>query len=133
MKKQKKIFVDMSATIIHHGHIRILKKASKYGQVIVGLTKDKDLIKYKMINPEIKFINRAEILESVKYVKKVIPSNFIISDKFLYKNNIDLVVNGGDYKKRKFKIRSICFNRTKNISSSKIRKLVVKNYEKNKK
>ena len=71
MKKQKKIFVDMSATIIHHGHIRILKKASKYGQVIVGLTKDKDLIKYKMINPEIKFINRAEILESVSGIRRL--------------------------------------------------------------
>ena len=25
----KKILVDMSATLIHHGHIRLLKKANK--------------------------------------------------------------------------------------------------------
>jgi len=123
----------MSATIIHHGHIRLLKKASKYGKVIVGLTRDKDLIKHKKINPEIKFKNRAEILESIKYVKKVVPSDFIIDDKFLNKHNIDLVVNGSDYKNRKFNIKSVYFNRTKNISSSKIRKMVLKNYEKNKK
>tara|TARA_B100000989_G_C19532628_1_gene470958 strand:- start:5382 stop:5783 length:402 start_codon:yes stop_codon:yes gene_type:complete len=133
MKKHKKILVDMSASIIHHGHIRLLKKASKFGEVIVGLTTDKDLKKFKKINPEIKFKNREEILRSIKYVKKVIPSSFIINEKFLIKHNIDLVVNGSDYKNRKFRIKSIYFGRTKNISSSKIRKIAAKNYEKNKK
>ena len=122
MNKQKKILVDMSASIIHHGHIRLLKKASKYGKVIVGLTTDSDLKKFKNLNKKIKFRHRAEILRSIKYVNKVIPSNYIINDKFIKKNNIDLVVNGGDYKNRKFKVRSICFSRTKNISSSIIRK-----------
>ena len=41
--KKRKILVDMSATIIHNGHIRLLKKASKLGKVIVGLTKDKEI------------------------------------------------------------------------------------------
>ena len=35
MKNNKNIMVDMSATIIHHGHIRLLKKASKFGRVYV--------------------------------------------------------------------------------------------------
>ena len=133
MKKLKKILVDMSASIIHHGHIRLLKKASKYGEVIVGLTTDKDLKKFKKINPEIKYRNREEILRSIKYVKKVVPASFILNEKFLNKHDIDLVVNGSDYKNRKFKIKSIYFGRTKNISSSKIRKMASKNYEKNKK
>ncbi len=93
MKKQKKILVDMSASIIHHGHIRLLKKASKYGRVIIALTTDKDLKKFKNFSPEIKFKNRAEILESIKYVYKVIPSNYIVDDKFVTKNKINLVIN----------------------------------------
>ena len=36
MKKNKKILVDMTCSILHHGHIRLLKKASKYGKVIVS-------------------------------------------------------------------------------------------------
>ena len=28
----------MSATLIHHGHIRLIKKANKYGDVIIALT-----------------------------------------------------------------------------------------------
>ena len=47
MKKEKRILVDMSATLLHHGHIRLLKKASKYGKVIVALTTDKEIKKSK--------------------------------------------------------------------------------------
>ena len=133
MNKLKRVLVDMSASIIHHGHIRLLKKASKYGDVFVGLTIDRDLLKFKNINPELRYKNRVEILRSIKYVKKVIPSSYILTNNFLKKHKIDLVVNGGDYKNRKFKIKSINYERTKNISSSKIRKLAAKNYEKNKK
>ncbi len=50
MKKQKIIMVDMSATIIHHGHIRILKYANKRGRVIVALTSDEEIKKIKNLN-----------------------------------------------------------------------------------
>ena len=33
----------MSATLIHHGHIRLLKKASEFGSVIVALTTDEEI------------------------------------------------------------------------------------------
>ena len=133
ISKKKNILVDMSASIIHHGHIRLLKKASKYGKVIVGLTSDKDLKKFKKINPEVKYANRVEILNAIKYVDKVVRSNYIINEKFLIKNGINLVINGSDYKTRKFKIKSIYFERTKNISSSIIRKRAALNYLNNEK
>ena len=41
--KNVRIMVDMSATIIHHGHIKLLKKASKLGIVVVGLTTDDEI------------------------------------------------------------------------------------------
>ena len=44
---KKLILVDMSATLIHHGHIRLLKKASKLGEVVVALTTDEEIIKNK--------------------------------------------------------------------------------------
>ena len=63
--------VDMSATIIHHGHIRLLEKASKYGDVIVALTTDDEVLKHKGYLPELEFNIRKEIIESIKYVKEV--------------------------------------------------------------
>ena len=80
---KKNILLDMSATLIHHGHIRLIKKASKFGNVIIALTKDKEIKKYKGYTPEIKFRNRKEILQSFKHVHRVVPCDFIITDKFL--------------------------------------------------
>ena len=37
MKTKKKVYVGLAVDIIHEGHINILKTASKYGEVIVGL------------------------------------------------------------------------------------------------
>jgi glycerol-3-phosphate cytidylyltransferase len=125
---KKKILVDMSATIIHNGHIRLLKKASKLGNVIVALTTDKEIKEKKKIYPVLNYKERKEILESIKYVKKVIPSKWILDYNFLKKNKIDFLVHGHDNKnnipRKKLKI----FPRTKNISSSIIRKRIIKNY-----
>ena len=33
--KTKNVLVDMSTTIIHHGHINLSKKASKFGESLL--------------------------------------------------------------------------------------------------
>ena len=51
----KIILVDMSATLIHHGHIRLLKKANNLGSVTVALTTDEEILRYKGYVPELSF------------------------------------------------------------------------------
>ena len=46
--KKKKVLVDMSGTLIHHGHIRILK--STYFKCIISLTSDKEIKNTKAIS-----------------------------------------------------------------------------------
>ena len=46
---KKKVYVSLSADILHSGHINILTKASKYGDVTVGLMTDKAISEYKKI------------------------------------------------------------------------------------
>lgn len=122
MKNNKKrVLVDLSASIIHHGHIRLLKKAKKFGTVIVALTTDREIKINKGYFPELSFLQRKEILASIKYVNKVIKSNWKIKDHFLKKNKIDLLVRGSDYRSEKFNVPVKIFPRTKNISSSQIR------------
>lgn len=130
IKSKKNIMVDMSATIIHHGHIRLLKKAAKYGKVIVALTMDRDIIKYKKLNPEIKFIYRKEILLSIKYVNKVVSSAWIITENFLKKHDIDYLIHGSDNVNPIMKEKLKLFPRTKNISSNIIRNRAKKNLSK---
>ena len=118
---KKKIMVDMSSTLIHHGHIRLLKKSSKFGKVIVGLSKDREIKKFKGYYPELNYKERKEIVSSIKYVDQVIPSNFFISDRFLKNNKIDIIIRGKDHKNDKFSIKKIIYPRTRGISSSNIR------------
>ena len=51
----KRILVDMSATLIHHGHIRLLKSAKDIGNVIVALTTDEQIKKHKGYQPELTY------------------------------------------------------------------------------
>ena len=125
-KKVKKVCVDMSCSLIHHGHIRLLKKAKKFGKVYVALTSDKEIKKNKKIVPELNYSNRKEILLSIKYVSGVIKSDYLITNKFLKKNKFDLLIHGNDnpnlIEKKYLKI----FKRTKNISSFILRKKIKK-------
>ena len=60
MKSRKKVYVGLSADILHEGHINILKIANKYGDVIVGLLTDEAIASYKNI-PYLDF-NRRKII-----------------------------------------------------------------------
>ncbi len=116
----------MSATLIHHGHIRLLKKASEYGKVIVGLTTDDEIVSKKGYQPELDFEYRKEILESIKYVDEVVPVPWLLDEEVLAQYNIDFLVHGFDdsnlIPERKLKI----FPRTEGISSTDIRQNALK-------
>ncbi len=116
----------MSGTLIHHGHIRLLKKAYKLGDVFVALTSDKQIKKYKGYQPELNFSQRKEILISIRYVKKVIKSNWLIDESFLKKNNISLLIHGNDNSNKIKKTKLKVFKRTKGISSNLIRRKACK-------
>ena len=47
--KKKIAYVGLSADILHKGHINILKTASTYGEVYVGLLTDQAIASYKNI------------------------------------------------------------------------------------
>ena len=118
MKKQKRIMVDMSATIIHHGHIRLLKKAKKFGYLIVALASDKEILKNKKIKTPFTYKQRKEVLNSIKYVDEIVKSKWKITDEFLKKYNIDLLVHGNDNQNLVDKSKIKIFKRTRGINSA---------------
>lgn len=122
----KRVLVDMSATILHHGHVRLLAKASEYGKVVVALTSDSEILSKKGYTPEIDFEARREILESIKFVDEVISSPWLIDEEFLDIHNIDYLVHGHDNSNLVAKEKLIIFPRTEGISSTKIRAAVLR-------
>ena len=97
MKNIKNVYVGLSADILHEGHINILKTASQYGSVIVGLLTDEAIASYKNI-PYLDFKKRKVVVENIKYVSRVIPQNTLdyVENLNLIKPNY--VVHGDDWK-----------------------------------
>ena len=122
----KRILVDMSATLIHHGHIRLLQKASSYGYVIVALTTDSEIKLNKGYEPELSYEHREEILRAIRYVDDVVPSPWLIDTHFLVRHDIDLLVHGHDNSNPIPPESCLTFHRTSDISSSILRGRVLK-------
>ena len=94
----KKVYVGMSADMIHPGHLNIIKEASKLGDVIVGLLTDKAIASYKRL-PTLKYEQRKIIIESIKGVSEVVPQHELDYSVNLRKIKPDYVVHGDDWKK----------------------------------
>jgi len=93
------VFVPMAADILHAGHINILKNASKYGSVIVGLMTNKGILSYKKKKPLFSYNHRKIILNNLKIVRKVIPINGLKYVNFAKKYKFDFFVHGSDWLK----------------------------------
>ena len=117
----KRIMVDMSATLIHHGHIRLLKKASEFGEVVVGLTTDEEILSKKGYQVELEFAHRKEILEAIKYVDEVVGTPWQITEHTLDEFDIDLLVHGDDNSNDISQDRLLILPRTQGVSSTEIR------------
>jgi phosphoenolpyruvate phosphomutase len=94
----KKVYVGMSADLIHPGHLNIIKEAAKLGEVMVGLLTDKAIASYKRL-PALKFEQRKLIIESIKGVAEVVAQEELDYSDNLRKYKPDFVVHGDDWKK----------------------------------
>ena len=117
----KRVLVDMSLTMLHHGHIRLLEKASKLGYVVVALCTDEEIFKTKGFHPMLTFDHRKEIALAIRYVQEVVECKWLIDEEFLDKHNIDLLVHGDDNVNPVPPERTVIYPRTTGISSTQLR------------
>ena len=87
----------MCADILHHGHINIIKEASKLGKVTVGLLTDKAIASYKRV-PILSYEERKKIIENVKGVDSVISQETLSYRENLVLIRPNYVVHGDDWK-----------------------------------
>ena len=95
---KKTIYVPLAIDVLHSAHINLLKIASTYGYVIVGLLTDKAISEYKQI-PMLNFQERYKIVSSLKFVNQIVEQDqwdYTINIK-KYKPNYFL--HGDDWKK----------------------------------
>lgn len=93
----KKVYIGLSADLLHHGHMNILAKARELGEVTVGLLTSAAIASYKRL-PHLTYEERKIILENIKGVVKVIPQKTLDYADNLRLMKPDFVVHGDDWK-----------------------------------
>ena len=94
----KKVYVGMSADILHKGHLNILTIAKEKGRVIVGLLTDEAISSYKN-PPLLSYSERKEMLSSISFVDEIIEQKTLDYVENLRKIKPEFVVHGSDWKK----------------------------------
>jgi len=97
---KKVVFTNGCFDILHIGHIKYLKKAKSFGDIlVVGLNSDSSVKKLKGKNrPVFSQNERAEILSSLEFVDFVVIFNEDTPEKLISIIKPDIHVKGGDYK-----------------------------------
>ena len=137
--KNKIIYVPLAVDIIHSAHINLLKKAKKYGEVIVGLLTDSAISEYKRL-PLINYDERYKILSGIKFVDKIVEQNSWDYSINIKRYKPDYFIHGDDWKVgiqkkqrqkviatlKKINSKLIEIPFTKNISSTEIKNKIIK-------
>ena len=94
----KRVMTYGTFDLLHYGHINILKRAKSLGDyLIVGLSSD-EFNELKGKKSVMSYEERKEILESIRYVDKVIKeSSWEQKVDDIIKYNIDVFVIGDDW------------------------------------
>ncbi|MDP2918905.1 MAG: adenylyltransferase/cytidyltransferase family protein [Dehalococcoidia bacterium] len=100
MKKEKVVAVSGGFDPVHIGHIRLLKEAKALGDKLVVILNDDNFLKRKKGYVFMPQDERKEILESIKYVDRVVAAidEDLSVNKTLEMLKPDIFANGGDRK-----------------------------------
>jgi len=135
---KKIIYTSGTYDLFHFGHLNILLKAKTLGDyLIVGVSSDKLIKKYKNIRPIISYKDRVKIIKELKCVDKVIRQDKFFDIKQLKKYHIDIIVLGNDWENKSFPELEKCLKElnikmqyvpyTKRLSTSKIKETIIRN------
>ena len=97
MKDSKKVYLALSADLLHHGHMNVLSKAASLGEITIGLMTDEAIAKYKRL-PNLTYQQREIVVRGLKGVKDIIPQKTMDYSDNLKKLKPDYVVHGDDWK-----------------------------------
>lgn len=116
--------------LYHLGHVNLLKRASLYGDITVGLSSDEFNFKKKGRSPIYDYEMRKTILESNKHVVEVFKEESMEKKReYILKYKADILIMGHDWEGRFDHLSDICkvvyLTRTDNISTTDIIKKIL--------
>ena len=95
--QNKTVYMCFSTDMIHSGHIEIIRKAEKLGNLIIGVMSDEAVASYKRF-PLLPYEERKTMFENITGVTKVVEQKTLSYKDVLEKYRPDIVVHGDDWK-----------------------------------
>jgi len=92
-----KVYTCFCTDILHEGHLNILREAQKYGEVIVGVLCDAEMVRYNRF-PTRTLAERVRQVEAVPGVARVIVQDTIMYDAVLAELQPDYVIHGDNWR-----------------------------------
>ena len=96
MVKNKVVYVSLIADLLHAGHIRVLEKAAKYGEVTVGLL-TQIAINELGDTAYLKYEQRKAVIQNLSMVSAVVPQATASYKHNLLELKPDYVVHGDNW------------------------------------
>ncbi len=93
----KKVYTCFCTDVIHEGHLNILREASKYGDVYVGVLSDEAMVGFNRF-PTISLEQRMDIVKETGLVHEVLIQDSITYDKIMESLRPDYIVHGDNWR-----------------------------------
>lgn len=97
------VYTCFCTDIIHEGHLNLIKEAKKYGDVIVGVLCDSEMVKYNQF-PLKSTEQRMEIVKNISGIKDVVVQNEIMYDNIIKEIRPDYVIHGNNWEEDSMKL-----------------------------
>ena len=92
------VYTCFCTDVIHEGHLNLINEAQKYGDVIVGVLCDSEMVKYNRF-PLKSTSERVDLIKTIPGIKKVIIQEKIFYDDVVKEIRPDFVIHGDNWSK----------------------------------
>lgn len=93
------VYTCFCTDIIHEGHLNLIKEAKKYGDVVVGVLCDSEMVKYNRFPLKSTF-ERVEMVKKLHNVSDVVVQNSIMYDDIVNEIRPDYIIHGDNWSGR---------------------------------
>ena len=94
--ERRTVYLNFATDILHSGHINLIRRAARFGRLIIGVLSDEAVASYKRF-PMIPFEERKSLFETLAGVYKVVEQRTTSLRENLEKYRPDYVVHGDDW------------------------------------
>ncbi len=122
----KKVLTYGTFDLFHYGHLRILQRARALGDYLIVAVSTDEFNEIKGKKCTYPYAHRAQIVEAIKYVDKVIPEhNWRQKARDIRENEVDILVMGNDWQGKFDDLNELCqvvyLPRTEDISTTEVK------------